>query len=202
MLIALSVVLGVVLAGGGTLLAENRTPDRDTARAAAAPTPAPTPPPASTPEPTTGPAAPATTTVAPTTTSTVVPTTTTPPTPNLADQVLALVNEARAGAGCGPVTGNAALGTAAQSHADDMAAHDYFSHESLDGRTFVDRAAAAGYSDPGAENIAKGQRDAADVMASWLGSPPHRANILNCDLRAIGLGLNTDGMYWVQLFGR
>jgi len=39
-------------------------------------------------------------------------------------------------------------------------------------------------------------------MAAWLDSPQHRANIMNCDLATIGLGLNTDGRYWVQLFGR
>jgi uncharacterized protein YkwD len=201
-LLALSAVVGVALAGGGTLLAENRPADRH--RADAAVTPPPTPQPAPTTAPattTTTPAPPVTTTT--TTTSSVAPTTTTSVAPpSLADQVLALVNQARADAGCGPLTVHAALVTAAQGHADDMATHDYFSHESQDGRTFVDRALAAGYPDPGAENIAKGQADAASVMAAWLDSPPHRANILNCELTTLGLGLNTDGMYWVQLFGR
>ena len=204
MLLALSATVGVAVAGGGTLLAEIRPADRDAANAAATPPPTPQPIPTAPPTATSTSHLPGTSTTTPPATSSAVPTTTTtpPPPPSLADQVLALVNEARAGAGCDPVTMHAALVSAAQGHADDMAAHNYFSHESQDGRTFVDRAMAAGYPDPGAENIAKGQPDAASVMAAWLNSPPHRANIMNCDLTTIGLGLNTDGRYWVQLFGR
>lgn len=201
-LLALSALVGVALAGGGTLLAENRPADRHTANVATTPRPTPQPVPTTSPTTTATQAAPPTPTTTTTTTSVVPTTTTVPPPPSVADQVLALVNAARAEASCGPVAVHAALVSAAQGHADDMATHDYFSHESQDGRTFVDRATAAGYPHPGAENIAKGQPDAASVMAAWLDSPGHRANILNCELTTIGLGLNTDGMYWVQLFGR
>ena len=36
----------------------------------------------------------------------------------------------------------------------------------------------------------------------WMESDGHRRNILNCDLTTIGVGLDTDGWYWMQNFGR
>jgi uncharacterized protein YkwD len=38
-------------------------------------------------------------------------------------------------------------------------------------------------------------------MEMWMESDGHRRNILNCDLNAIGVGLDTDGWYWTQNFG-
>lgn len=162
--------------------------------------------------------APATTTTPPTTTSSSSkapappppPTTsedTTPAPPPAAtggtaqDQVVSLVNSFRADAGCGPVKADDRLAAAAQGHAEDMSKRDYFSHESLDGRTFDQRIRDAGYPSPGAENIARGARTAEDVMRMWMDSDGHRRNILNCDLNAIGVGLDRDGFYWVQNFG-
>jgi uncharacterized protein YkwD len=88
-----------------------------------------------------------------------------------------------------------------------MATNDYFSHTAPDGSTFVDRAVAAGYprNEAGGENIAMGYRTAADVMDGWMDSEGHRANILNCDFAAIGVGLARDSggtPYWTQVFGR
>ncbi|MFP3901037.1 MAG: CAP domain-containing protein [Acidimicrobiia bacterium] len=117
------------------------------------------------------------------------------------DAVVALTNDARAGAGCPALVVDGRLAAAAQDHADDMAAHDYFSHTSLDGATFADRARAAGYAQPGGENIARGQRSAEAVVSAWMDSPGHRANILNCDFRAIGVGLDEGEWVWVQVFG-
>lgn len=148
----------------------------------------------------------------PTTTTESAPTTTskpapqpTPPAPPTATgvtgEVVALVNQARVGAGCTPMVEDPRLTQAAAAHSADMAAQRYFSHTSKDGRTFAQRIVAAGYPRPGAENIARGQRNAAQVMNSWMNSPGHRANILNCSLHAIGVGLTTAGMYWTQDFG-
>jgi uncharacterized protein YkwD len=144
-------------------------------------------------------------------TTTAPPTTAAPPPPptvsaawSAAEQVVYLVNVERAAAPrpCDPVTVDDRLAAAAQGHSDDMAANDYFSHTSLDGATFVDRADAAGFTGSlGGENIAAGQRSAQDVMAAWMGSDDHRANILNCAYTLIGVGLSTDGWYWTQLFG-
>lgn len=137
-------------------------------------------------------------TTAPPTTQ--APTTTTPP-PTAAAQVVALANAARASAGCNPLRIDDRLVAAAQDHSDDMAAHDYFSHTSLDGLTFAERIVAAGYPDPGAENIARGQRSAQAVHDSWMESDGHRRNILDCDLTAIGVGLHRETWTWTQDFG-
>jgi uncharacterized protein YkwD len=118
-----------------------------------------------------------------------------------ASQVLSLVNGYRGQYGCGPVSMDSRLNRAAQGHSDDMSANGYFSHTSLDGRTFVDRAEDAGYPSPGAENIARGQTPAQQVMSAWMNSSGHRANILNCSMRTMGLGLATRGYYWTQMFG-
>ncbi|MFC4856455.1 CAP domain-containing protein [Actinophytocola glycyrrhizae] len=117
------------------------------------------------------------------------------------DQVVSLVNTFRGEAGCGPVSVDAQLTAAAQGHAEDMSERDYFSHTSLDGRTFDQRIRNAGYPSPGAENIARGARTAERVMQMWMESDGHRRNILNCDLATIGVGLERDGFYWVQNFG-
>ncbi len=108
-------------------------------------------------------------------------------------------NAERAAAGCGPLVVDERLTAAAQLHSEDMLAQGYFDHTSLDGRSPWDRAKTQGYPNPGAENIAKGQATAEDVVRAWMDSPGHRANILNCDLREIGVG-HADRV-WTQLFG-
>ncbi|MGW8765639.1 sigma-70 family RNA polymerase sigma factor [Streptomyces sp. NPDC055815] len=118
-------------------------------------------------------------------------------------QVISLVNSERAKAGCGPLTEHPLLTKAAQGHSDDMAARDFFDHTNPDGDGPGERITAAGYTwSSYGENIAKGQTTAAQVMDSWMNSPGHRANILNCDFKEIGVGLHTSGgPYWTQAFG-
>lgn len=120
-----------------------------------------------------------------------------------AAQVLSLVNEERAKVGCSPVAANSALTTLAQSYSEDMAARGFFDHTDPDGRTPWDRAEKAGISNLGGENIARGQADAAAVMDAWMNSPGHRANILNCDFKTLGVGveLGSGGPWWTQNFG-
>jgi uncharacterized protein YkwD len=123
------------------------------------------------------------------------------------NEVIRLVNVERDRAGCGSVELNTRLRTAMRLHVEELGRHDglYISHVSDDGRSFVDRAKEQGYDDPGGENVARGQRNAADVMDSWMNSDGHRANILNCDFKAIGVGV-VEGrggtLVWGQLFGR
>ena len=52
------------------------------------------------------------------------------------------------------------------------------------------------------ENIASGQPSATAVMGSWMRSPGHRANILDCSLTRLGVGMATGpgGPWWTQLF--
>ncbi|MFD3413970.1 sigma-70 family RNA polymerase sigma factor [Streptomyces cyaneofuscatus] len=119
-------------------------------------------------------------------------------------QVLQIVNTERAKEGCGPVTSNDLLATAAQRHSADMASRDYFSHTSPDGTDPGDRITAAGYRwSTYGENIAKGQRTPADVMQAWMDSPGHRANILNCSFKEMGIGKvdSGGGPVWTQKFG-
>ncbi|GAB3480826.1 CAP domain-containing protein [Amycolatopsis cihanbeyliensis] len=120
---------------------------------------------------------------------------------SLTGQVVALVNEERGKAGCGPVESDDRLAAAAQGHSEDMAARDYFSHTTPEGVTFDQRIRRAGYPKPGAENIAMGARSAGKVMSMWMKSPGHRKNILNCALDTIGVGLERSGWYWTQNFG-
>jgi uncharacterized protein YkwD len=117
--------------------------------------------------------------------------------------VVALTNAERAKAGCRPLRVDERLATAAREHSADMAANDYFDHTSRNGDSPWQRMEDAGYPSPGAENIAKGYPTAQAVMEGWMNSPGHRANILNCDLRAIGVGRasGSGGLVWTQDFG-
>ncbi|WP_143635980.1 CAP domain-containing protein [Streptomyces sp. 1-11] len=118
-------------------------------------------------------------------------------------EVLKLVNEERAKVGCSALSANSSLTALAEAFSDDMAARGFFDHTDPDGATPWDRAAKAGITDLGGENIARGQADAAAVMEAWMNSPGHRANILNCDFKTLGVGvhLGSGGPWWTQDFG-
>lgn len=121
--------------------------------------------------------------------------------------VVELTNAERAKNGCGPLAINATLTTVARAHSKDMAVNKFFDHNSQDGRTPFDRMKAAGYTySMAAENIAAGQPTAASVVTAWMNSAGHRANILNCKLTQIGVGVyrlsgSPYGVYWTQDFG-
>ncbi|MEU2790751.1 CAP domain-containing protein [Streptomyces sp. NPDC007100] len=118
-------------------------------------------------------------------------------------QVLDLVNAERAKAGCSPVAADRQLGRLARDFSDDMARRGFFDHTDPDGRSPWDRAKAAGIEGLGGENIARGQADARAVMDTWLHSPGHRANILNCEYKTLGVGAHfgKGGPWWTQDFG-
>jgi uncharacterized protein YkwD len=85
-----------------------------------------------------------------------------------------------------------------------MAASGVMSHTGPDGSTMTSRVEAAGYEwSTLGENIARGQSDAASVMESWMNSPGHRANILNCSFTELGVGVHfgDGGPWWTQDFG-
>lgn len=121
------------------------------------------------------------------------------------DQVVTLVNQERAKAGCTALTVDSRLVTAARGHSQDMATRNYFAHNTPEGVTPWTRITNAGYRfSSAAENIASGQATPAAVMTAWMNSQGHRENILNCNLRNIGVGLayNTKHTpYWTQDFG-
>ncbi|GAA2846503.1 CAP domain-containing protein [Nonomuraea rubra] len=124
---------------------------------------------------------------------------------SLENQVVRLTNAERAKGGCDPLSHDARLRRAAVGHSADMAKNDYFDHDSQDGRDMTDRIRATGFSGSAwAENIAMGQRSAAQVVRDWMNSAGHRENIMNCTYTHIGVGAVKDSkgqIYWTQDFG-
>lgn len=138
--------------------------------------------------------------------------------PNFEAEALALVNGYRAaGASCGsagsfvaapPLAWNAALTQASLAHSDDMVAFNFVGHTGTNGSSAGDRATAAGYVwQSWGENVAAGQPTLAVVMAGWMASPGHCANIMRAGFRDIGLACvkggagNTYRTYWTMTLG-
>jgi uncharacterized protein YkwD len=115
--------------------------------------------------------------------------------------LLALVNAARAQYGCPAVRLDRRLSAAAAGHTQDMARNDLFSHTGSNDSTPLDRAEALGYPGGVSENIARGYATPRAVMAGWLASPPHRANILSCSARVMGAAYIPGGQWWTEMFG-
>ncbi|GHI02036.1 hypothetical protein AQI88_17825 [Streptomyces cellostaticus] len=116
-------------------------------------------------------------------------------------RIVQLVNAERSKAGCFPVTLDATLTKVAQAHSQDMAAHQNMSHTGSDGSDPGARITRAGYAwSTYGENVAYGYTTPEQVMAGWMSSPGHRANILNCSFKEIGVGLAQPGSYWTQDF--
>lgn len=119
-------------------------------------------------------------------------------------QVVALMNQERAAAGVGGISQNASLDAVAQVRAQEIV--QSFAHTRPDGSscfTVLDQNGIV-YMTAG-ENIAAGYGTPADVMAGWMNSEGHRANILNGSFGQVGIGYYTDpntpyGTYWVQIF--
>jgi uncharacterized protein YkwD len=130
-------------------------------------------------------------------------------------RVMELVNAARGESRrCGderfsaapPLNVSRPLNDAAAGHARDMARRNYFEHRGSDGSQPKDRVLRAGYQPRlTGENIALGPESAEEVVAGWLASPGHCANIMDARFQYIGVGLATGRkrgqIYWVQTFG-
>jgi uncharacterized protein YkwD len=137
------------------------------------------------------------------------------PAARVQQQVLDLVNLARArGRNCGterfapsgPLVISDRLYRAARAHARDMARRNYFAHQGRDGKSPRDRVVREGYKlRLTGENIAFGPETAAEVVEGWLGSPGHCANIMDPRFRdmgvAVALGSKRGHFYWVQELG-
>jgi uncharacterized protein YkwD len=129
--------------------------------------------------------------------------------PHLERAIFDLTNEVRRAHGVAPLSWSDALGDAARYHAADMANHGYFSHDSYalgaDGElefsmSAQQRARAFGVSGGMAENIAYNRtEDASRVVQQWLESEGHRRNLLDPELRTLGVGHHQG--FWVQNFG-
>jgi uncharacterized protein YkwD len=124
---------------------------------------------------------------------------------DLAAQVVALVNAHRAELGLVALVVSPTLDAAATWKARNMAAYGYMDHGDPgppQARTAAERLAACGY--PQAEwgeDLASGYSTAQAVVAGWLSSPEHRANIERPEFRATGVGAAGAPVYWAQTFG-
>ena len=116
---------------------------------------------------------------------------------NHAAELVRQVNAERARVGAKALRVSAELTRAAQVRAREIIGK--FSHTRPDGSAWRTVSAAA-Y----AENIAMGQRTVDKVMAAWMTSRGHRANILRASYGSIGVCAVVSGgvTYWVQLFGK
>ena len=114
------------------------------------------------------------------------------------EAVLCLVNQERATHGEQPLRTNAKLQAAAESHSRECVELDYFAHVSPSGETPVDRIEATGYVPSPfdgyvlGENLAWGTYELATpkaIVAAWIASPPHLANILEARYTETGVGV-------------
>lgn len=164
--------------------------------------PAPTRPTNPVGKPTTEASEPPTPTKPTTPADTQTPTTSAVPPSGPAAEVVTIVNQERAKAGCPALTVNTKLTAAALQHSQDMAAHANMSHTGSDGSDPGERITRAGYTwTTYGENIAYGYSTPQQVMTGWMNSPGHRQNILNCAFKEIGVGLAGPNSYWTQNFG-
>lgn len=131
------------------------------------------------------------------------------------DRLLDSVNAARAQARrCGrqrfaaaaPLRRVESLDRAAEAHARDLAASGRLGHDGSDGSMPGERASRAGYRwGAVAENIAVGQTEASEAVATWLASPGHCASLMNARYTETGMALAADevrdrGILWVQVY--
>ena len=116
-------------------------------------------------------------------------------------KVLDLTNAERAKAGLKPLAADSKLMDAARAKSADMRKNNYFSHTSPTYGSPFDQMKAAGISyKKAAENIAMGQRTPEEVVKGWMESPGHRQNILTPEFTHIGIGYDSNGHYWTQMF--
>lgn len=126
----------------------------------------------------------------------------------ITDEMVDRTNAARRAAGMPGLSRSVNLMQAAQLQADQMVKAGRMEHE-LPGQpypTLKSRLAAVNYDVRAAgENIAEGQRSAAEALSTWMSSSGHRANILSSDYTEMGAGVaaaRNGRLYFVQVFGR
>lgn len=118
-------------------------------------------------------------------------------------EMLSLVNEERKAAGSVSLTIGAHCQALAQSHSEDMAENNFFSHTSPTNGSFKTRASNFDIGSIGGENIAMGTNLSVErAMEMWMNSSGHRTNILNSRYRTMGIGIASRGniVYMTQCF--
>jgi uncharacterized protein YkwD len=108
--------------------------------------------------------------------------------------ILVDLNRVRVQYGLPPLRSSGRLNAAASQHSREMARVGYFSHNSADGSAFWRRIQhfypSSGYGSWSVgENLlwSSPDVDAAGAIKMWMGSPEHRANLLNRSWREVGL---------------
>ncbi|WP_069110191.1 CAP domain-containing protein [Jiangella alba] len=116
-------------------------------------------------------------------------------------QLLDSAEQARADAGCPDLRIDPRLTTAAREHSADMRDRFYYSHVNPDGQTPEDRAAAVGYTASVGENLARGLRNAQQVVRDWDGE--ERDRLLDCSYTSVGLGVERGllNSWWTLMLG-
>jgi uncharacterized protein YkwD len=112
----------------------------------------------------------------------------------LESRVLVDLNRVRVQHGLAPLRPSPRLNAAASQHSREMARVGYFSHNSADGAAFWRRIERF-YSSAGYRSWSVGENllwsspdvDAGGAIKMWMGSPEHRANLLNPSWREVGL---------------
>jgi uncharacterized protein YkwD len=126
----------------------------------------------------------------------------------IVDTVFLLTNRERVRASLTPLRRNADLARVAQLQAEQMAAAGKLAHELPGSRypTLASRMKLAGYQYRAVgENVAEGYTSGAALMAGWMTSPAHRANILSARYTETGAGMarsKTGRTYTAQVFAR
>lgn len=116
-------------------------------------------------------------------------------------ELFELVNEERAKYGLSPLEEMPELSVIAQKRAKECAS--YFSHWRADGTKWDYLLSLAGLKrNNRAENICYYYSTAKQALNSWLADYAHRKNILDPDLKYIGIGYYNNGAccYWTQIF--
>ncbi|MGD8451764.1 MAG: CAP domain-containing protein [Phycisphaerae bacterium] len=122
-------------------------------------------------------------------------------------EVLRLVNEQRTAAGLGTLTWHQTLGDQADQYACEMIECGVVAHDNpCTGTELADRSAEFGYEyELVGENLARGYATPAELVAAWMDSPAHRANILRAEFTEGGVGVAVDAAdgdwYWVLELG-
>jgi uncharacterized protein YkwD len=121
-------------------------------------------------------------------------------------RVVELTNAERQKLGLAPLTLSPELQAAAQGYSEVLASGDCFDHTCGPVPDLAERDSEAGYSDwtTLGENLAAGYATPEEVVAGWMASPGHRANMLSPSYTDIGIGLSRGGqygVYWTAEFG-
>ena len=102
---------------------------------------------------------------------------------------LKLLNADRSAAGLAPLQADGRVARVARGHSQDMLDHDFVGHISPTTGTASDRLRRAGIGSLTVlENVARAYSPD-EAQAGLMGSPGHRANILNPDVTHVGIGV-------------